>query len=152
MADIPPETVRLLQEYLQSVKQSPEDRMERIEGKLGEIRDRLVNAADWQTDHEKKDDDRHQELTRDFTDWRLSQERRVTALEADVEHLTKDVDTGQHNIAEIQRRANRLVSEPPRGLGKFLGSELAKHVARYSVWALLAALGYLAHLVQMLGK
>ena len=153
MAELDPRTVELLREYLESVKQSPAERMERMESTLGDIRDRLVHAADWQSEHEQKDDDRHRELTKDFADWRVSQERRVSSLEKDVEHLTKDVDTGQHNIAEIQRTARTMRSEPPRsGLMKFLGSELAKHLVRAAVLLLVGAVGYIAHLVQMLGK
>lgn len=125
----------MLREFLEREKKNP----------LDEIKTRLANAADWQVEHETKDEARHKELM----EFRVSQERRVTSLEKDVEHLTKDVDrveetTGSHNIPEILKAARGPVSKPPLFAKAFEG-EIGKWVGRAVGAALVAAVTWVVH-------
>jgi hypothetical protein len=133
----------LLKDFLERERKAP----------IEEIRSTLKTVTDRQLEHEQKDEERH----RDVLDWRVSQERRVSGLEKDVEHLNKDIDrvsetTGNHNVAEIVRAARGITGSgrPPKsGLLKALDGELSKRVALAVVAALLPVLGWLAHHLQI---
>lgn len=81
----------MLLEYLRREKDDP-------------IRDRLRHFADWQQEHEKKDDSRHHEVLRAID----GHHYRLGSLEAKAGELAEEVEnTGQHNIEELQKKASK---------------------------------------------
>ena len=65
------------------------------------IRKRLEHHANWQMEHDRKDEERHVTVVRalDGHNFRLqSLEQKATKLEGEVE------DTGEHRVADLQRQ------------------------------------------------